>query len=314
MILSPEVLTLLILDFLFIVFATIVFIISLQILKSWDISSTSQYQYTLEKRSFLASTIIKFIFFIKIPLFLFFIFTLDKISNVLTGAMCGAGVLDATDLGNYLIVFKILNIYLFAFWLVLNRSDLENKTQPYTKLKFALFALAYLLLMFEIYLEVDMFFSFEIEKLVSCCGSLYSSSSDSFVSTLFNVPNYILVSIFYINFLLLMVFYSLKNNYLFSLANTLFIISSIFSLIMFFGTYIYQLPSHHCPFCYLQSEYYFVGYVLYATLFLGTFNGLIVIFKDKEIYYKISMFFNTLYFVVVSLYVIVYYLRNGVFL
>lgn len=314
MILSPEVLTLLILDFLFVLFASIVFILSLQIWRFWDINSTTTLQYTLEKRSFLASTIIKFIFIIKIPLFLFFIFTLDKISNVLTGAMCGAGVLDATDVGNYLIVFKVINIYLFAFWLVLNKSDLKNKIQPYTKLKFALFTFAYLLLIFEVYLEVDMFFSFEIEKLVSCCGALYSSSSDSFVSGLFNVQNYILVGMFYVNFLLLVIFYFFKSNYFFALGNTLFVISSVFSLIMFFGTYIYELPSHHCPFCYLQSEYYFIGYFLYATLFIGTFNGLVVIFKNELKYYNMSMIFNSLYLLVVSIYVVVYYLRNGVFL
>ena len=314
MILSPEVLTLLILDFLFVIFASIVFILSLQIYKSWDINSNTTLQYTLEKRSFLASTIIKFIFIIKIPLFLFFIFTLDKISNVLTGAMCGAGVLDATDVGNYLIIFKILNIYIFAFWLLLNKSDLQNKLQPYTKVKFGLFLLAYLLLIIEIYLEVDMIFSFEIDKLVSCCGSLYSSSSDSFVSNLFSVSNSILVSAFYANFLILLIFYFLKNNYLFALANTLFVISSIFSLIMFFGTYIYELPSHHCPFCYLQDDYYFIGYFLYATLFLGTFNGLVVIFKNEIKYYNLSMLFNSLYFIIVSFYVVFYYLRNGVFL
>lgn len=314
MILSPEVLTLFILDFLFVIFASIVFILSLQIFKSWDINSTTTLQYTLEKRSFLASTIIKFIFIIKIPLFLFFIFTLDKISNVLTGAMCGAGVLDATDVGNYLIIFKVLNIYIFAFWLLLNKSDLQNKLQPYTKVKFGLFIFAYLLLLIEIYLEVDMFFSFEIDKLVSCCGSLYSSSSDSFVSNLFKVSNSILVSAFYANFLLLFIFYFLKNNYLFAIANTLFVISSIFSLIMFFGTYIYELPSHHCPFCYLQDDYYFIGYFLYATLFLGTFNGLVVIFKNEIKYYKMSMLFNSLYLIIVSFYVVFYYLRNGVFL
>jgi len=314
LILSPEVLTLLILDFLFVLFTSIVFVISLQIWKSWDLNSTLASQYTLEKRSFLASTIIKFIFVIKIPLFLFFIFTLDKISNVLTGAMCGAGVLDATDVGNYLIMLKVINIYLFAFWLVLNNSDLQNPTQPYTKLKFALFSFIYILLIFEIYLEVDMFFSFEIEKLVSCCGSLYSSSSDSLISALFHVDNSLLVSLFYVNYLFLVIFYFFKNNYFFALSNTLFVINSVFSLIMFFGTYIYELPSHHCPFCFLQTDYYFVGYFLYGALFMGTFNGLVVIFKNELKYYKISMLFNSLYLVVVSLYVGVYYIRNGVLL
>ena len=31
------------------------------------------------------------------------------------------------------------------------------------------------------------------------------------------------------------------------------------------------MPYHHCPFCILRSEYYGIGYFLYATLFLGVF-------------------------------------------
>ena len=37
-------------------------------------------------------------------MFLFFIFTLDKISNVLTGAMCAAGVVDATTFNKNAII------------------------------------------------------------------------------------------------------------------------------------------------------------------------------------------------------------------
>jgi hypothetical protein len=81
---------------------------------------------------------------------------------------------------------------------------------------------------------------------------------------------------------------------------------------MFFGTYIYELPSHRCPFCYLQSDYYYVGYLIYALLFLGTFYGVVVLFKEK--FFKVSFIANVLFVVLISGYVLVYYLRNGVFL
>ena len=118
MILSPEVLAMLILNTIFLLFGTIAFILSVKIFLQWDLNSTTKLQYSLEKQSFLTATIIKYIFLIKLPLFLFFIFTLDKISNLLTGAMCAAGVVDATQFGTYLFILKILNIYLFGFWLV----------------------------------------------------------------------------------------------------------------------------------------------------------------------------------------------------
>jgi hypothetical protein len=38
--------------------------------------------------------------------------------------------------------------------------------------------------------------------------------------------------------------------------------------------YIYELPTHHCPFCLLHREYGFVGYLLYAALLGGAVAGL----------------------------------------
>ncbi|QFR49509.1 hypothetical protein FJR48_07095 [Sulfurimonas lithotrophica] len=312
MILSPEILTIYILDFLFFVFGLIALYLSVKIYLKYDKNSSDPLQYSLERQSYLATTIIKYIFIVKVPLFLFFIFTLDKLSNVLSGAMCGAGVLDATDYGTMLITLKVLNIYLFAFWLVLNTEDVKNEKQPYIKMKFALFIVLFALFLSEILIEFYTFYNFEIDKLVSCCGTLYSSTSDSIVSSLFSIDNNILVSVFYANFALITFAYVFKSKYVYAISNLIFIIVSIISMIMFFGTYIYELPSHHCPFCYLQSDYYYVGYLIYALLFIGTFNGLIVLFKDK--FFKLSFISNLLFVLLVSGYVVVYYLKNGVFL
>ncbi|MCK9473117.1 hypothetical protein [Sulfurimonas sp.] len=315
MLFTPEVLTILILNTLFALFAIVAFVLSVKIFLNWNINSTSATQYELEKQSFLASTIIKYIFSIKVPLFLFFIFALDKISNVITGAMCAAGVVDATQTGTYLIILKIINLYLFAYWLKLHNQDMLSKNQPYTKLKFGLFILFFLFLMVEIVLEFTMFQSIEIDKMVSCCGSIYSSSSTSAISTLFTLDHSILLSIFYTNYLVMFIFYIFKNRYLFSLANIIFIPVSLVSLILFFGTYIYELPSHHCPFCFLQGDYYYVGYLIYFLLFMGTFQGLALGFvKESNRSYKISLFFNSVYVILLSLYVALYYIKNGVFL
>jgi len=315
MILSPEVLTIFILNTIFAIFATIAFMLSIRIFLKWNVNSSSQLQYTLEKQSFLSATIIKYIFIIKIPLFLFFIFTLDKLSNVLTGAMCGAGVLDATSSGTYLIVLKIINLYMFAYWLKLNSQDMLDEMQSYTKLKFGIFIVLFLFFMFELFLEGYMFSSFEVDKMVSCCGSLYSSSSESSISKIFLLKSSYLLTLFYGNFLLIFIFYFLKNRYIFALLNFTFIIISLITLITFFGTYIYELPSHHCPFCFLQSEYYYIGYLIYLMLFVGTFYGLCVGFiKELQNCYTISLLFNFLYVIFLSSIAVIYYIKNGVWL
>jgi hypothetical protein len=319
MILIPEVLTLLILNILFAIFATFIVFEALKITLYWDQNSYSHLQYNLEKRSYLSATIIKFIFSIKIPLFLFFIFTLDKLSNLLPGAMCGAGVVDATIYGNYLLILKIINIYLFAYWLALNAQDLKEPHQPYTKYKFALFLPLYLFFIAEIVLEFVMFDAIDIQKVVSCCGDIYSSSANSYFSTVLALSHPLLLSLFYGNYLLIALFFILKRGYLFALSNIIFLIISLVSLISFFGTYIYELPSHHCPFCLLQSDYHYIGYLLYTFLFIGTFWALKAGFikqdpKTIQTDYTISFGFITLYLLAISLYPIIYYIKNGVFL
>lgn len=329
MILTPEVLAILILNTIFAFFSIIALVLSINIYLNWDLNSTSTSQYKLEKQSFLTATIIKYIFAIKVPLFLFFIYTLDKISNVLTGAMCGAGVVDATEYGTVLFILKIINLYLFAYWLVLHNEDMKHEDQPYTKLKFGIFVLAFLFFISELILEGVMFSSLDVDKIVSCCGSLYSSSSTSYISDIFSIDTTFLLGMFYGNFLLIAVLYFLQffgvtlpylnNRYLFAIANLLFIIVSIISIIVFFGTYIYELPTHHCPFCFLQKDYNYIGYFIYIFLFTGTFYGLIsgfidVSHKTRSKYYRLSLLFNLLFIVLLTAYPVMYYIKNGVFL
>ncbi|MEA3554491.1 MAG: hypothetical protein U9R39_08865 [Campylobacterota bacterium] len=314
MILTPEILAIFILNTIFLAFATVAFILSIKIYLGWDLNSNKQKQYKLEKNSYLTATIIKYIFAIKLPLFLFFIFTLDKVSTVLTGAMCAAGVVDATEYGMYLFILKIINLYLFGFWLILHKLDISNEHLPYTKLKFGFFILAFLVFLTELILETIMFASIDPAVMVSCCGTLYSATSASYISTLFQIEPLVLLGLFYGNFILLIIFYFYKNSYVYAILNILFLIIAIISLISIFGTYIYELPTHHCPFCFLQKDYYYVGYLIYSTLFAGTFFGLATPFFKKVNYYKISILFIIFYTFIVTAYPTIYYIKNGVWL
>lgn len=319
MFLTPEIITLTVLNFLFVIFATIAFVNALKIVLYYNADATTSYQYALEKKSYLSATIIKFIFYVKIPLFIFFVYTLDSLSNLLPGAMCAAGVVSATSYGTPLLFLKILNLYIFAFWIVLNDEDMKYEGQPYLKKKFLLFCVAYFLLIAEIVLESIMFGAMDINSVVDCCGAIFSTTSQTYLSEILATSPTVLLGLFYGVFLLMIVSYIFKNRYIYSFLNILFVLISLITLIAFFGTYIYEQPTHHCPFCLLQSDYNYIGYFLYIVLFVGTFFGFtlgIIEFDDQELQkrFHISLLYNSLYVAVVSYYPLLYYVKNGVWL
>jgi len=317
--LTPEIITLNILNILFLLFGSVAFYNSARILLFYDTNATTPLQYKLEKESYLVATIIKFIFYIKIPLFIFFIFTLNKISTILPGAMCAAGVVNATEYGTALLILKILNLYLFGFWIVLNQQDMRSREHKYMKLKFFVFVFAYLLLVIEIVSQIVMFLSIDVKSVVDCCGAIFSTTDGTYMAQILSIKPLYMLSLFYGIFMFILFSYLIKNRYLFSFFNLLFLIVSLMSLISFFGTYIYELPSHHCPFCLLQKDYNYIGYILYVLLFLGTFYGVVVGFISFEVNelrkkIRVSILFDLIYVVIVSYYPLSYYLKNGVLL
>ena len=63
------------------------------------------------------------------------------------------------------------------------------------------------------------------------------------------------------------------TGYFFAFMSVITFIVSVAALISFISLYFYQLPTHHCPFCILQKEYYYAGYLLYITLLGGVVCG-----------------------------------------
>jgi hypothetical protein len=318
--LTPEILALLLLDTIFLFFGIVAFFFSANIALRWNAHATTPRQYALQRQSYLVAVIIKYIFILKLPLFLFYIYTCDKLSDIITGAMCASGVVNSVDFGLYLIVFKLFNIYVFGFWLLLHHADLKEETQPFTKLKFVLFTLFALPLLGEVLLEIDFFTSLNVSKIVSCCGTLFSAASSSSLSVLFLVDEKVWAGLFLASFVLVLLAVLFKKGALLIVSNFFFCVFAIISLILFFSPYVYELPTHHCPFCLLQKEYYYVGYVLYTLLFIGTFYGMAGGVLDRirntstKRFFTYSLLFDTLYLLGISAYPITYFIRNGVWL
>ena len=81
-----------------------------------------------------------FVFSIKFLLILYFVFTIDTLSLLVPGAMCGAGVIAANEYGSYLLILKLAILFFLILWFYLNAYDMRTKNHQWFKEKSWLFS------------------------------------------------------------------------------------------------------------------------------------------------------------------------------
>jgi hypothetical protein len=317
--LSHEVIVYLLSESILYLLLFIAFVATVGLLRRWDFHAFTSEQFSLENRSYLVMTIIFFVLLLKMLLLPYFIYTIDMLSDLIPGAMCGAGVIKANSYGNPLLVLKIMVLFFSGIWLSLNRIDLQERSYPHTRLKSWLYLFVFLLLSIEFGLDLLYFTHIETTNPVSCCSVIFGQNGGANTLPLgLDIPKLLLLFYLLYALILLTVMNGLTLLSLFS--GLLFLPVAYYAVVYFFGTYIYELPTHKCPFCMLQNHYYYVGYLIWGTLLLGTFYLLDstimqLFFKHPSAKLKrISLLFLTLFVLLCSAYVGVYYLKNGVWL
>jgi hypothetical protein len=252
---------------------------AVQILWKWDIHSGSETQLHLERRTYLISTIMSYGLAFQLFSFFLFIYTADHLHNYFTGAMCAAGSLNVNDWGYPAIGFKIINFLMAGLWLILNYADNRGHDYPLIRQKYSLLLWLTPLILAEAVMQGSYFLGLQPEVITSCCGTQFSNEGRSMAADLLALPIPAMELAFTASLIgtfgLGMFFYRTgRLGYLFSGLCLLTFLISLASLISFISIYIYELPTHHCPFCILQREYGYVGYPLYLTLLGGTLMGL----------------------------------------
>ena len=137
------------------------------------------------------------------------------------------------------------------------------------------------MILLETYLQANYFLRLKPNIITSCCGTLFSTETLILPSELGFLSGIETSAVFYLVLLLTVgtgSFYFLKGKgaYLFSAACIVALAVSVVSIFSFVSCYIYELPTHHCPFCILQKEYGYIGHLIYVTLLGGTVAGLSV--------------------------------------
>lgn len=254
----------------------------LQIAWKWDYQSSSPYQLSLERRTYLVATIMNYVLGLQIVSGLLFVYTIDDIHKLFTGAMCATGSLNANPVGWYALAAKILLCFLAGLWLVLNYLDQQVETYPLVRLKYILLAGLLPFVATDAYLQLYYFLGLDPDIITSCCGSLFSATGGTVAAGLAGLPVRASMLVFYAGCGLwlgaaILCLFSSKPvfRYLLSLVAAAMLFVALAGIISFVSIYIYELPTHHCPFDILQSGYGFIGYPLYISLFGGVFYGLL---------------------------------------
>jgi hypothetical protein len=251
----------------------------IRIQRKWDIRRGSDLQLVLERRTYLISTILTYVFAFELVSFFLYIYTADHLHTLFVGAMCAAGTLKVNGYGYPALILKMVNFMLAGLWLIMNYADNRAYDYPLIKKKYLLLLLITPLVLAEVFLQTRYFLLLRPNIITSCCGTLFSSGSDTLAGDIATLPPVPMEVGFYLSMAANVAagfhFY-LKNRggYLFGGLSALHFVISVTAVLSFISPYFYELPTHHCPFCILQREYGYIGYPLYGALFGSAVTGM----------------------------------------
>ncbi len=309
--LSPEVFIELFIELLLLLVLSFTLIQTIIILKYFKEGATTELQYKLEKKSYLVGVVISIVLILKVLFIAFFTYSLDELSYIIPGAMCAAGVIGSNSYGEPLLLLKLLIILLASLWLLIDRADNYAKKSLYFKKKIWFFIILYILILGEFLLSVRFFTLIETQNPVLCCSVIFT---DNETLIPFNLSSSVLLILFYFLYIAI-IFLSLRQQKVALLISSLlFTYVAYYAIVYFFSAYIYELPTHKCPFCMLQSDYYYIGYIIYINLFLGVYYTFKVQFYFMQNSYKKVILFYTFLVLILSSYFLIYIIRNGVLL
>ena len=282
MILPPGILALLLASTLIMLMLLVAGVVALQIVRGWNPADNSEGQLRLERRTWLVSSLLKYAFAVQILSLFLFLFTLDEIHPLFVGAMCATGSLNANLVGWLVLLVKIALVFAAAVWLAINYLDQRTEDTPLVRLKYRLLLLLIPAVGLDLWLQWEYFSGLRPQMITSCCGSLFSAEGEGVISTLAGLPIEQAMPLFFAVVVLyaLVLLANLRwrlvvlRHLLFVAAVLLFFVS-LAALVSFLSLYIYQMPSHQCPFDMLQGHYYYIGYPIYAGLFMATLFALL---------------------------------------
>lgn len=244
----------------------------------WDLSSTAGEQLAMERQTYLIASLLTYLFIFELLSLFLFVFSADRLHTLFIGAMCAAGSLNVNVYGYPILQLKLFNFLLCGVWLVVNHVDNQAQDYPLIRFKYAWLPPIAALLMLESYLLTQYFVHMQADVITSCCGALFSEDTVSVGGAMASLPPMPMMVLFYLSLALTLrtgIHFLVTGRAArwFSIYSVVSLIISLLAVVAFISVYIYQLPTHHCPFDILQREYGYIGYPLYLALLSGGVCG-----------------------------------------
>jgi len=257
-------------------------VVGIQVLRRWDFSSSSASQLALERRTFLVSSLATVALAIEIASSLLFLYTVDDLHRLFVGAMCATGSLNANPVGWWVLPVKVLILLAAPLWIALNGLDVRAGDFPVIRAKYGALLVLAPLVAGDLVLQARYFLGLDPAVITSCCGSLFSAAGSGVSSDLAGLPVFPTMAAFYAcaaAFVAAMAACRLRPAAVTRIATAglalVFLAVALAAMVSFLSLYIYELPTHHCPFDVLQLQYRAIGYPLYLSLFAAVVFGLL---------------------------------------
>ncbi|MCP3672699.1 MAG: hypothetical protein GY814_20210 [Gammaproteobacteria bacterium] len=275
MLLNPAIMALILVSGVVVLMLLLASGFAVQIVRHWDISSGSERQLLLERRTYLISTLVTWAFASELVSLLLFVYNAESMSGQFVGAMCATGVLNVNEWGWPTMLVKIAVFFTGAVWLMLNSMDNKGYDYPLIRLKYLLLLLILPLVLAESLFQLRHFLNMDPDVITSCCGALFSADAQGVAAEISSVSPGTAMRAFYGSGVLVLatgVWYGVtrRGGTLFAISGGLAFVVALIAIISFVSLYIYEHPHHHCPFCILKAGHNFIGYLLYIPLFVAS--------------------------------------------
>lgn len=278
MLLNPAIIALLGGSLLITLFAFYSLGTAIPILRRWDLRCGSEEQLILERKTYLVSNIFSYLLAFELFSLFLLTYTAEHIHGLFVGAMCAAGSLAVNGFGYPALLLKTATFLLCGVWLIVNYTDNRSWDYALIRPKYRLLTVLVMLIGLGTVLQAAYFLGLKADVITSCCGTLFSQGTEGIGARLAGLPPGPARITFYLAVALTLrvgVHVALKGRgaAFYGALSAVTTVVSLAAVISFISPYYYELPTHHCPFCLLQSDYGYIGYPLYLSLFTAGITG-----------------------------------------
>jgi hypothetical protein len=257
-----------------------------KIVLKWIPQSAGREQLQLERKAETARLSAKF----SLTVFLFTtIMLITAITNVLPelvpGAMCGTGVLQATEgLGYRALMYRFLVFFAMALWLTFEKLNLRRPEAPLTLYNSRILLLVIPFFFLAVMTTFRAILGIDSHEPVSCCAVVYDQFDTIATSRIIaGLPNTFWIWTFWILTVLMLLcsYWSLKIKRpnreratgALAALTVIWIPVAWITLVRVYAAYFYQVLHHHCPWCLFLPEHKFVGIPLFGALLIIILEG-----------------------------------------